>query len=247
MFANDDHEWKFFRFGLLVTGKGEEKFLPKLFRSLAESGHCDFTVVRRIGQRSPITSPKRLLKMVGEGKKIPDRDEQEIGLPTRRYLASNDTLVVLLDDLEATRAPQAAEVYERYRTALDTILPETQRRRASVHFFVNMIEAYYFADANAINAVLDMDLEDSEGDVESIRHPKNDLKKCCRDFDEVEHGKGIIAQLNVPHVLSRSDTCASLRTLFGWCSKAIGEKPTDRFRLQDGRYSDVTKKQTDDL
>ena len=29
------YAWRFFRFGLIVTGKGEEEFLPKLFRSIA--------------------------------------------------------------------------------------------------------------------------------------------------------------------------------------------------------------------
>ena len=33
--ANDDTAtWPFFRIALLVTGKGEEQFLPRLFRSL---------------------------------------------------------------------------------------------------------------------------------------------------------------------------------------------------------------------
>ena len=51
---------------------------------------------------------------------------------------------------------------------------------ASVHFLVNMLEAYYFAHAAATNGVLGTELEDFEGDVESIRHPKNDLKKPAR-------------------------------------------------------------------
>lgn len=247
MSANEDHEWKFFKFGLLVTGKGEEEFLPMLFRSLTESGHCCFKVTGRIGQRSPIESEKRLLKMVGEGKTIPDRDAKEIGFPARRCLTDKDTFVILLDDLEAKRTSQATAIYQRYRTALDTMLPEPLQHRASVHFFVNMIEAYYFADAAAINSVLGTDLGDYEGDVESIRHPKGDLKALYTGFDEIEHGQQIVARLNVPNVLSRQDTCASLRTLFGWCSKAIGEKPTDRFQLRDGRYSDVTRKQIGNL
>ena len=247
MSANEDHEWKFFRFGLLVTGKGEEEFLPNLFRSLTESGHCHLKVTGRFGQRSPITSEKRLLKMVGEGKTIPDKDAKEIGFPARRCLSDNDSFVMLLDDLEANRVSQAEAIYERYRNILDTMLPEPQQHRASVHFFVNMIEAYYFADAEAVNSVLGTDLEDYEGDVESIRHPKGDLKELYVGFDEIEHGKDIVVKLDVPHMLSRSETCAALRTLFGWCSKAIGDEPTERFQLRDGKYSDVTKKQIDDL
>ncbi len=247
MASAEDGPWKFFTFGLIVTGRGEEQFLPRLFRSLEETGHCRFEVIRWIPQRSPITATKRQLKMVGAGKTIPDKDESEIGLPARRYLAKDATFVLLADDLEADRAPQAAEVYRRYRDALDTILTEPQMRRASVHFFVNMLEAYYFADANAINEVLGTDLEDHEGDVETIRHPKNELKKRYRGFDEVEHGKAILGRLDLPHVLSRPETCAALRALFGWCSKAIGEAPSDRFQLVHGAYDELTRGQIDEL
>ena len=247
MSDTNDNEWSFLRFGLIVTGKGEEKHVPRLFRSLTESGHCQFSVIRRIGQRSPVTSEKRRLRMVGRGKTIPDKDAKEIGFPARGHLASEDSFVIILDDLEADRVSQASGVYERYRTALDTVLTESHRCRASVHFFVNMIEAYYFADAQAVNAILGTDLADFDGDVELIRHPKNELKKAFVGFDEVEHGGKILAKLDVPHVLSLPETCAALRTLFGWCSKAIGEVPSERFRLLDGAYSDLTKQQLDDL
>lgn len=241
------NEWTFFKFGLIVTGRGEEEFLPDFFQSLAATGRCSFQVIRRIGQRSPITSEKRLLKMVGTGKKIPDKDAWEIGFPARGYLTGEATFVILVDDLEAGRASRATEVYRRYREALDTILSESQRRRASVHFFVNMLEAYYFADAKAINAVLGTSLEDYQEDVETIRHPKNVLKRHHSDFDEVEHGRAIVAKLDIPHVLSRPETCAALRTLVGWCSRAIGQTPGDRFQLVRGSYSELTKRQIDEL
>ena len=170
----EGNQWKFFKFGLIVTGKGEEDFLPKLFRSLAATQRCSFQVIRRIGQRSPITSRTKKLKMVGAGKTIPNRDEAEMGLPARRYLAEQDTFVILVDDLEANRAPHAAEIFRRYRKALDAILLGPQESRASVHFLVNMLEAYYFADTNAINEVLGTNLLDYEGDVETIRHPKTE-------------------------------------------------------------------------
>ena len=82
------YTWQFLRFGLIVTGKTEEECLPELFRSVAATGRCSFEVLRRIGQRSPITSKGRQLRMVGSGKKIPDKDATEIGLPARKYLAS---------------------------------------------------------------------------------------------------------------------------------------------------------------
>ena len=165
-------EWRFVYFGLIVTGKGEKEFLPDLFRSVAASGRCTFKVICRIGQRGPVTSPKRKLRMLGSGKAVPDRDASEIGLPARGFLSSHDRYVLLVDDLEADRSQVMQEVFGRYRAALDTVLSEDQARRAAVHFFVNMLEAYYFADTRAVNDVLDTELADFAGDVESIRHPK---------------------------------------------------------------------------
>jgi hypothetical protein len=92
--------WRFVRFGLIVTGEGERKFLPTLFRSLAASGRCSFQVLRRVGQRGPITSPARKLKMVGSGREIPDKDVSEIGFLTRHALRNGFDFVVLVDDLE---------------------------------------------------------------------------------------------------------------------------------------------------
>lgn len=57
------------------------------------------------------------------------------------------------------------------------------------------------------------------------------------------HGRQILAKLDVAHVLSRPETCASLRTLFGWCWRALGWTPTDQYQLVHGSYSDVTKGQ----
>ncbi len=244
--ATSKPQWEFFRFGLIVTGKGEEAFLPSLFRSLEATGKCRFEVLRRIGQRSPITSEKRKLRMTGTGKTIPDRDQLEIGLPARRFLTQQSTFVVLVDDLEQDRADAIKDVFDRYRLALDKMLG-VNRHRASVHFFVHMLEAYYFADAQAINAVLGTELNDYEGDVETIPHPKAELKKLASGFDEVEHGRQIVARLDVPHVLSTPEACASLRTLFGWASAAISEQPTDQYQLVDGHYSEVTKPQIDSL
>ena len=117
----------------------------------------------------------------------------------------------------------------------------------SVHFLVYMLEAYYFADAQAINAVLGTTLEDYQGDVETIRHPKGDLKELYRDrgFDQKEHGGKILQQLDVEKVLSNPDTCASLRTLFAWCWKCLGQTPTDQYRLADGKLSEITRSQLD--
>ena len=92
--------------------------------------------------------------MVGSGKLIPDKDE-EIALSARRYLSGGFEYVILVDDLEHDYRDRAADVFQRYRLALDSILdPVGWKTRAAVHFLVNMLEAYYFAHAVAINGCL---------------------------------------------------------------------------------------------
>jgi hypothetical protein len=232
--------WRFRKFGLIVTGTGERDFLPRLFHALTAFG-CGFRVIAKVGQRSPITSSKRTRKMVGTGKTIPDKDATEIGIPARKWLEASDTHLLLIDDLEHDRRGRERAVFDRYRGALDTMLvTQAQRRRASVHFLVNMLEAYYFADAAAINAVLGTTLSDWVGDVEDIRHPKNDLKALPGAFDEVKHGKAILGILNVEHVLDDRATCGSLRVLFAWCIGAMGPRCGDRFRLESGVHDVVT-------
>lgn len=110
-----------------------------------------------------------------------------------------------------------------------------------------MLEAYYFAHAEALNRVLGTGLRDHAGDVEEIRHPKNDLKKCVSGFREKEHGKQICEALDLAHVLGNPETCASLRTLLAWCIRALGAEPGARFCLGDGRLHPVTSAQIDSL
>ena len=180
---------------------------------------------------------------MGSGKQIPDRDAEEIGLPTRRFLSSADRYVLLIDDLEAKSSSDIQQVFDRYRRAFDTMLTENQAHRASVHFLVNMLEAYYFADMRAVNAVLGTDLDDFEGDVETIRNPKRDLKNLWPGFDEREHGRLIVERLDVLHVLSRSDACCSLRTIFAWVYTAIEEPDSEIRSLLDGCHNETTKGQ----
>ena len=241
--STDGQGWPFFHFGLIVTGKTEENCLPSLFRSISATGRCSLKVIRCIGQRSPIRAPKRRFRMIGSGKTIPDKDAMEIGFTARAFLSSETNFVILVDDLEADRAGEIRQIFDRYRLALDTILLPDRARRASVHFLVNMLEAYYFADARAVNTVLGTELEDCEGDVETIRHPKSELKRLHQGFDEIEHGCRILGKLRACHVLSRRDTCASLRTMFAWICKAIGEPEGETYQLLEGRYSDVTRDQ----
>ena len=118
----------YFHFGLIVTGETEEQHLPKLFRSLMESGICTFEVIRRVGQLKVITSVERL-KALGNGKDIPSKDAK-IGLAARKYLMTDVChFVLLIDDLEYDRRNQEQQVFDRYRLALDTILNEIEASR----------------------------------------------------------------------------------------------------------------------
>lgn len=110
-----------------------------------------------------------------------------------------------------------------------------------------MMEAYCFAHADAINAVLGTSLADFEGDVETIRHPKAKLKQAKPGFDEVADGRKIVEQLDLDKVLGDPDTCVSLRALFKWCCRAKREDYSDRFQLQRGSCSPITGYQVEAL
>lgn len=247
-------KWGYFRFGLIVTGNTEREHLPKLFKSLMATGICHFEVIRKIEQRSPITSRRRSPPVVGTNQLIERKEELEVGLPARGYVSQSDChFVLLIDDLEYDRRDQAQQVFDRYRTALDTVL-NTLRHRASVHFMVYMLEAYYFANTRAINTVLGTSLLDHEDDVETIRNPKSDLRAEYQGFREIDHGGRILDRIDIEHILSHPDACASLRTLFAWCVKVLAQHPNfdradfyDKYRLHDGKLSEITETQLDNF
>jgi len=236
----------FIRFGLLVTGDTEREHLPKLFRSLAATHACAFTVIRKFDQRSTRTSTKKKLKVVGSEKMIPTRDMAEIGIPARAFLDNNSNgYVLLIDDLEYDRSQQETAIFERYRAILDSAT-KVEAHRCSVHFLVFMLEAYFWADANAINRALSPQppLEDFKEDVETMRHPKNALKDRFPGYREKEHGGRILQELDVAHVLRDPATCSSLRTLLAWCLAVMQRGPdwaqkaretlNKQFHLADG-------------
>lgn len=143
-----------FNFILFVTGRGEKEHLPKMFRALSASGLCGFEVKEFVPQRRGITSAQRIAEMVGSGKEIPDDDFARIGAPARRYVAQNPChRLILIDDLEGINESEATAAFERYRKALDSGLG-AHKALASVHFPVNMLEACFFADPNALNGAL---------------------------------------------------------------------------------------------
>lgn len=243
------------RFLLVITGRGEEEFLPEFFRGIMARACCTFRVIRRIGQRDPVTSSKQLTKMAS-GRRTPDmtKDEQDIGLPVLGYLRRYpDSYVMIVDDLESTRQAVADAVFARYRIALDEVLtPSGLQSRAAVHFLVNMLEAYYFADHGAVNAVAGSEVlsADHPTDVEQIRNPKSDLKRKWQTFKEIEHGRQIVKCLNLEHVLSRPKECCWLRAMFAWCVAKLAESNAihdpllnNAFCLADGCQASVTSGQ----
>lgn len=220
----------FVRFGLIVTGEGEARFLPelfKLFHRLPSRPQHTFQVIRRIGQRSQRSERSRLV-MAGSGKQLPDRDMDEIGLPARFYLRDHGehAHVLLVDDLEWDRREGHGEHFERYRRAFDHALTTPElRRRAAVFFLVMMLEAYYFGDPEVLCAELglaELPAELRGVDVETIRHPKNELKRLRPGFDEIVDGERLIKKLDLGKVLANPEQCAALRTLFAWCARALG-------------------------
>lgn len=235
---------EFFRFGLIVTGDGEAEFLPKLFRSIMAAANCTFLVIRKSEQLSPITSAKRVLRMVGRGEVIPSLDEAQYGIPACLFLQEYpNSLVLVIDDLEGARRAQVNAVFNRYRQALNQMLvPHGLAQRASIHFLVNMLEAYYFAHADAVNVAAGAEIlaQDHPEDVEAIVHPKNQMKQVWHGFDEVAHGSLILDDLDLRHVLRHPEWCCWLRTLFHWCISRIPAQSvwdhqlTQSFRLSDG-------------
>jgi hypothetical protein len=242
---NQNNTWQVFHFGLLVTGRTEEKHLSKLFSHLQNQhevqGHCHFEVIRFVNQLRP-KKKKQPINIIGKNKAIPDK-ATHIGFAARKYInKSEHHHVLLIDDLEYEWKEQAFDVFQVYREIFDVIL-KAKKNRAAVHFLVYMLEAYYFADANAINSVLSTDLKDYEADVETIRHPKGQLKRLFKGFDEIQHGGQILSLLDVEHVLSNKENCASLRTLYQWCWEKMGQVATKKYQLLNGKLSEVTRSQ----
>lgn len=240
-------------FGLIVTGDSEKGHLTGLFKSLMSTGCCTFKFIGKVPQRRPITSERRKLRKVGKGSLIPDKDVDFVKIARRFFLDHPDDFVLLIDDMDGWE-DRASNVFERYRAGLNSILNSEQQQRAAVHFLVNMLEAYYFADAAAINKTLKFDplLTDYAGDVETIPNPKHLLKNLYHEFKEVSDGGEILKKLDVEHVLARHETCAWLRTLFAWCVNILEKhphyafltsSPSHKFCLSNGTYSPVTSGQ----
>ncbi len=114
------------------------------------------------------------------------------------------------------------------------------------------LEAYYFAHSEAVNSVAGVAVlaADHPTDVEQIGHPKSELKRCWKVFDEVDHGRRIVPLLDLEHVLSRPQECCSLRAMFAWCVAKLIEAGAvwddtlaNSYRLTDGCRSPLTSGQ----
>jgi hypothetical protein len=98
------------RFGLIVTGDAEAEFLPKLFRSIMAAAACDFLVIRKSDQLSPVTSEKRKIRMVGRGQVIPTIDLSRDRVPRDMALTRRQWWPRLLDEPETRNRSEKVAV-----------------------------------------------------------------------------------------------------------------------------------------
>lgn len=247
---------------------GFDEFLQRsLGRALAgreASVGCSVRMLRWFPQLAPPGSGALLEQ--GGGKELTDR-QAELGVEVRNALAPRFgrafDLVVFVDDLEHAFRARRREKFLLYREAIDRMLAregrpdEILRRRASVHFLVNMVEAYFFADPATFRSVLGIDpprvetLPSSESSAtpnpEDIKHPKGQIERILgelgRSYHETDDGAGLLEQLDAEVVLADPDTCASLRTLFAWCWNRMGLERGEEFQLRAGRLDEMTAPQ----
>lgn len=240
------------KIGLIVTGKLETLHLQTCFqRNLCQAGaRCSFRLIRRGPQLAAPTSEKKRLRIKknapgdGVSSQLADIDE-EIALQARRDLHSDPNLSILwVDDIEHDRRHNAVAQYDRLRNAVDEILPESMRPRAGIHFFVNMLEAYYFADARIINAMFGTSVANCTGDCEDIRHPKGELDAIQRAAQirvkELDRGRELLRKVDFASVLGDPNKCRALRTLVAWCWERAGNPRDEAFCLVNGVYWTVT-------
>lgn len=245
------------RIGLLVTGDGEAEYLPQFFRALTahqtESGsfsQIQFDVIARVKQLSNRQSTKKHKPLKAGLATL----EEEIGLHARSYLDAHrqvEAFVLLIDDLEYDRISTAHEILTRYQQCF-TLIPAADRWRTAVFFLVMMLEAYFMADHQATNEALKITLDQFEGDVETIRHPKNELSEVLRQvhgiqrkYREIDDGRLIVQQFDLQRVLNDPETCTALRSLVAWCWHAARRPLSTKFQLLDGKRDARTESQVE--
>lgn len=245
------------KFCLFVTGKGETQYLPKLFSYISRSGICAFQVSQHVGQLRPRTSPKRAARIIGTSKQLPGKDFDKISAPARRHIQEDPcSRIILIDDLEGIDEQEAKKTFDRYRQALDAGLG-SYSKRGSVHFLVNMFEAYFFADPTALSESLGVSIAQASynGDVETILNPKAKLKQIFSNYKEAEHPGPILDRFCLAYALANPEYCRSLRTCVKWIVHQLEVYPDmnylsllmyeyeSAFSLSTGRLYDVTADQ----
>lgn len=246
-------EWRRAKFFLIVTGEAERDSLKELFRRFCHwSFHlATFTVTRRNGQHRPraVTKgdsvpPKELGTKLDSPKAI-----EQAWLDARKHLRDEDSFVLLVDDLEWERKDEIERVFATYSPRPVLFGDSTSAGRVGVFFLRMMREAYYWADLSAVESLLGQPRSSPNvpDDVEEIRNPKGLIEGKWPNFKDREHAGPILKALDVDWVLADPTTCASLRTLYAWCSRAMGFRDAERFQLRDGRRCPVTSPQIDRL
>lgn len=251
-------------FIIAVTGHAEVDCVPILLRRVLPEWACGAQIekVRRVPQRPRLRIRGRKGGQLIEGMD----DHQRLVREVPKLLGGGKArFFVWIDDLESGEDRQNPQPhFNYYRELMDGGIHEPLRSRCSIHFLANMLEAYFLADTAAVNQVdispsgqsgqpQFLSLADHSGDCESIKNPKAVLKDAVNQecptskFDEIAHGHAIVRKLNLDHILSNPQTCRALRTLVAWCWEAIGEPRSDKFRLTDGVYWDITAGQLSDL
>ncbi len=253
-------------FGLLVTGKLEEggreggraqASLADLFRPIRNTGLCDLKVALRFNQWVPEKKePPLTVRRSPEPKSLPTF-KQEIALKVRGWLENGQNrFLIFIDDGERARAATIGEVFADYRSTITALLPEAQHPRVAVHFLVNMIEAYYFADPERASEALGWSIPRIGGDPEEIRNPYSDLIEAAgrlgKDYGKKrETGERVLARIRLEEILKNPEHCGWLRAAVRWLVFSL-ENATDQpealeafgfrqlFHLESGKIAPLT-------
>lgn len=240
-------EYRQIEFVVAVTGHAEEACVPTIVRKATESLSSFVLVrqVRRVHQR-----PRSRIVRRGSTKAQVLPDHVTLAREVPKLVHDNNVFFLWIDDLEGgTDRPAARQHFDYYAQLLDKACHTPLRAKCSIHFLVNMLEAYFLADTSSANIVLGTNLTNHAGDCEDIKNPKGVLESAVKKldpsakYDVKEDGGSIAKQLNLETILSSPDRCRALRTLVAWCWEAIGEPRDERFQLASGQYWDVTAAQ----
>ena len=123
-----------------------------------------------------------------------------------------------------------------------------------MHFLVNMLEAYFFADPHALKRALGLEIAAHDGEVEDIPNPKSLLKKHFPDYRERQHGGQVLEQIDLHAVLADPESCAWLRSCVRWVVQALRagldgsqhsllQETKTACHLEDGRCVPLTLEQ----